>query len=180
MRPAACFWVSRTADRWYGAVMNVVVLAAVVLAWQNAPPPTPAPPQQQPAGRQLLERPQLRPSRAGEARENYGRDPAEAKRAEEEALAAMKAAEAEARAAAAAADSPTPATAAPASTAPQTPVPVAPSAVAAGTGTAPAARAARPARALPNLTPLAAIAMLFAPALGVIWMMSRPGPVPSE
>lgn len=162
--------------------MIPAVIAAVALASQNAPPPVAAPPQ--PAGRpQLMDRPQLRPSRAGEARENYGRDPEEAKKAEADALAAVQAAEAEeaaARAAVAAADQPP---AAPAQrTAPSDPVPMAPSAVAGISQTAgtPAVAAARPRRAMPNLAPLAAIAMLFAPALGVIWMMSRPGPVPSE
>lgn len=154
----------------------------VALVAQNAPAPAPAPavpPAQRP---KLLERPSVRPSRAGDARQNYAQevDPAPAAPGPSDQPAQDEAA----RTAAtpdAAATAPVPQDAPPNGG----PIRTVPSAVAPSTpqgALVPAAPAAGGRKPFPvdKLVPVAALAMLVGPAIGAIWFLGRAGGQPAE
>lgn len=156
----------------------MVIAAALAFLVVQAPQATP-PAAQNPAPSRLIERPQLRPSRADNARENLARDPNDPKQPAEMPEPEAKAEpEPEPAAEAPAAAPPPPAPPAPGL------APMAPSAVLSG-ATAPAASAAAPSgapAAIPakgapawlGLLPIGApLAMLVGPAIGLLWIAAR-------
>ena len=173
--------VRGTRANGYRGGMLASTALLVALAMQNAPAPAPAPAAPPAPRPKLLERSTLRPSRAGEARQNYAQevDPAPSAPAPAEPVPAAAAAPAVGTGEPSA--EPT-ATAAPANA---SPVRMAPSAVAPGSAqgstqaAAPAAGGRKP-FPIDRLVPVAALAMLVGPAIGAIWFLGRSGGQPTD
>jgi len=154
----------------------MVIVAALALLLLQTPPNAPPAPQNPVRGRQI-DRPQVRPGRMENARENLARDPNEPKQpAETPVPAATIEPEPEAPAPApAVAPAPLPAAGlAPMAPSAVTPGAPAPSASSAATAGAPAAIPAKGGAAWLGLLPIAApLAMLVGPGIGLLWMAAR-------
>ena len=172
-------------DTGYRGGMSALAAVLLALAMQNAPAPAPAaPPAQRP---KLLERPTIRPSRAGGARQNYAQevDPAPTEPAPIDQSGATAAAVDAPIDSATGTGAPPEAPAADAAPGTAGPIRMAPSAVApvAPQGgmqaTAPPAAGRKP-LPIEKLVPVAALAMLIGPAIGAIWFLGRTGGQPGE
>lgn len=154
----------------------MVIIAALALLLLQTPPDAPPVPQNPVRGRQI-DRPQIRPGRMENARENLARDPNEPKQpAETPVPEATIEPEPEAPTPAPA---PAPAPVPAAGLAPMAPSAVSPGATApaaspAATAAAPAAIPGKGTAAWQGLLPIAApLAMLVGPGIGLLWMAAR-------
>jgi hypothetical protein len=148
--------------------MVIAAILAIHLL-QTPPAKAPAPTPQNPAPSRLIERPQLRPGRLDNARENLARDPNEprlpAEAPEPEAPSEPEVPQAPEQ------PPPPPPAAGPA---PMAPSATAQASAASAPATAPAAPRAKGAAAWLSLLPIASpLAMLVGPGIGLLWLAMR-------
>lgn len=161
----------------------MLVLPALLLATavQNAPAPAPAPAAPPGQRSKLLERSTLRPSRAGDARQNYAQevDPAPPTAAAPEPAPPTPAPPADGASATLEFPAMDPAPA-PAGSVRMAPSAIAPGATQGGLQAGAPAAGGRKPLPIDRLVPVAALAMLVGPAIGAIWFLGRTGGSPAD